>query len=157
LPGARPIYSGDPSVATGSITTMSQPTNSNGQYVRRVTLPSGRSIEVVYFEPLSTPAGPPRLDDLHVCPECDRDLVYPVDWEEASMTHWEVALRCPNCEWTEVGTYDQATVDRFDEQLDLGTEALVRDLRRLVQANMEDEADRFAAALEANAILPEDF
>ena len=136
---------------------MSQPTNSNGQYVRRVTLPSGRSIEVVYFEPLSASAGPRQLDDLHICPECDRDLVYPVDWEEASMTHWEVALRCPNCEWTEVGTYDQATVDRFDEQLDLGTEALVRDLRRLVQANMEDEADRFAAALEANAILPEDF
>jgi hypothetical protein len=147
-----------PSVATGTTTTMSQPTNSEGQYVRRVTLPSGRSIEVVYFEPLSEPpTAPRRIDDLHICPQCDRDLVYPVDWEEASLTHWEVALRCPNCEWTEVGQFDQATVDRFDEALDLGTEALVRDLRRLVQANMEDEADRFAAALEANAILPEDF
>jgi hypothetical protein len=141
---------------------MSQP-NTNGQYVRRVTLPSGRSIEVVYFEPLTADAaapGAPRPaqgEDLHVCPECDRDLVYPVDWEEASVTHWEVELRCPNCEWTEVGKYDQATVDRFDEQLDEGTEALVRDLRRLLQANMEDEADRFAAALAANAILPEDF
>jgi hypothetical protein len=139
---------------------MSQPTNSNGQYVRRVTLPSGRQIEVVYFEPLAdhaTPAGTPTVDDLHVCPECDRDHVYPVDWEEASATHWEVELRCPNCEWSEVGTFDQATVDRFDEQLDLGTEALVKDLRRLVQANMEAEAERFAAALDANAILPEDF
>jgi hypothetical protein len=143
---------------------MSQPTNSNGQYVRRVTLPSGRSIEVVYFEPLAAeaagaaalPKGEP-VDELHICPECDRDLVYPVDWEEASATHWEVELRCPNCEWTEVGTFDQATVDRFDEQLDVSTEALVKDLRRLVQANMEAEADRFAAALEANAILPEDF
>jgi hypothetical protein len=142
---------------------MSQP-NTNGQYVRRVTLPSGRSIEVVYFEPLAPDAAdaaatakPARVDELHVCPECDRDLVYPVDWEEASVTHWEVVLRCPNCEWTEVGTYDQATVDRFDERLDSGTEALVRDLRRLLQANMEDEADRFAAALAANAILPEDF
>jgi hypothetical protein len=143
---------------------MSQPTNSNGQYVRRVTLPSGRSIEVVYFEPLAaeaagqaaTPAGEPTVD-LSVCPECDRDLVYPIDWEEASATHWEVELRCPNCEWSEVGTYDQATVDRFDEHLDLGTDALVKDLRRLVQANMEAEADRFAAALEAGAILPEDF
>jgi hypothetical protein len=80
---------------------MSQPTNSNGQYVRRVTLPSGRSIEVVYFEPLTaeTPASAETqpVDDLHVCPECDRDLVYPVDWEEASATHWEVELRCPNC------------------------------------------------------------
>jgi len=143
---------------------MSQPTNSNGQYVRRVTLPSGRSIEVVYFEPLPAdalgaaalePANP--VDDLHICPECDRDLVYPVDWEEASVTHWEVELRCPNCEWNEVGKFDQPTVDRFDEQLDMGTEALVKDLRRLVQANMEAEAERFAAALEADAILPEDF
>ena len=143
---------------------MSQPTNSNGQYVRRVTLPSGRSIEVVYFEPLAveeaTTAAQPAekpIADLSVCPDCDRDLVYPVDWEEASATHWEVELRCPNCEWNEIGTYDQATVDRFDEHLDLGTDALVKDLRRLVQANMEAEADRFAAALDANAILPEDF
>jgi hypothetical protein len=142
---------------------MSQPTNSNGQYVRRVTLPSGRSIEVVYFEPLAADAtngpttSPARVEDLHICPECDRDLVYPMDWEEASVTHWEVELRCPNCEWSQVGTYDQATVDRFDEQLDHGTEALVKDLRRLVQANMEAEAERFAAALNANAILPEDF
>ena len=142
---------------------MSQTPNSNGQHVRRVTLPSGRSIEVVYFEPLSaeatgvTPSPAHRIDDLHLCPECDRDLVYPVDWEEASATHWEVELRCPNCDWARVGTFDQATVDRFDEQLDLGTETLVKDLRRLVQANMEAEAERFAAALDANAILPEDF
>jgi hypothetical protein len=139
---------------------MSQPTNSNGQYVRHVTLPSGRKIEVVYFEPLAdepTKTGAQPADALHICPECDRDLVYPVDWEEASATHWEVELRCPNCEWSEVGTYDQATVDRFDEHLDLGTDALVKDLRRMVQANMEAEAERFAAALDANAILPEDF
>jgi hypothetical protein len=139
---------------------MSQPTNSNGQYVRHVTLPSGRKIEVVYFEPLAdepTKTGAQPADALHICPECDRDLVYPVDWEEASVTHWEVELRCPNCEWNEVGTFDQATVDRFDERLDAGTEALVKDLRRLVQANMEAEAERFAAALDANAILPEDF
>ena len=139
---------------------MSQRAN-NGQYVRRIVLPSGRAIEVVYFEP---PAGvaptlraPGPVRELLECPSCDRDLVYPVEWEEVSPTHWEVFLRCPNCEWSEVGTFDQATVDRFDEQLDLGTEALVKDLRRLVQANMEAEAERFAAALDANAILPEDF
>ena len=135
--------------------------NENGQYVRRVVLPSGRSIEVVYFEPLASeqaaakPAAP--LEELHVCPDCDRDLVYPVEWQEASATHWEVLLRCPNCEWSELGTYDQATVDRFDATLDNGTEALVRDLSRLVRANMEEEAERFAAALNADAILPEDF
>ena len=55
---------------------MSQPDNSN--YVRRVVLPSGRAIEVVYFEnqPAHAPhAGRARRSeplDLHVCPECDK-------------------------------------------------------------------------------------
>jgi hypothetical protein len=136
----------------------------NGQYVRRVVLPSGRAIEVVYFEPLASPSfpsarssSPQPVDDLHVCPECDRDLVYPVEWEEVSPTHWEVLLRCPNCEWTEAGVYDQATVDHFDEELDRGSDVLLGDLKRLVQANMEEEIDRFSNALAADAIWPEDF
>jgi hypothetical protein len=136
-----------------------QPQN-HGQYVRRVVLPSGRAIEVVYFETTARQPPPPLdapLDDLHLCPDCDRDLVYPVEWEEASDTHWEVLLRCPNCEWTELGTYDQTTVDRFDEQLDTGTEILLHDLKRLERSNMEDEIEIFARAIEAGAILPEDF
>jgi hypothetical protein len=140
---------------------MSQPDNTN--YVRRVVLPSGRAIEVVYFEnqpahaPQSAPDTSQERLDLHVCPECDKGLVYPVEWEEASSTHWEVQLRCPNCEWTTVGLYDQETVDRFDEQLDHGTEALVRDLKRLTRANMEEEVDRFTSALASDAIWPMDF
>jgi hypothetical protein len=136
---------------------MSHPDH-NSQYVRRVVLPSGRSIEVVYFESAPLPRIPVEpVEDLHVCPECDRALVYPVEWEEVSPTHWEVLLRCPNCEWGELGVYDQVTVDRFDEELDLGTEALLRDLQRLTKANMEEEADRFSSALASDLILPEDF
>jgi hypothetical protein len=132
----------------------------HGQYVRRVVLPSGRAIEVVYFETIAeAPAASHRrtLEDLHVCPDCARDLVYPVEWEESSDTHWEVLLRCPNCEWSEVGMFDQPTVDRFDEHLDAGTEILLRDLKRLERANMDDEIERFTRALDAGAILPEDF
>ena len=83
--------------------------------------------------------------------------MYPVEWEEVSPTHWEVLLRCPNCEWSEVGTFDQPTVDRFDERLDTGTETLLGDLRRLQQANMAEQIEQFARALDAGAILPEDF
>jgi hypothetical protein len=139
---------------------MSQPSD-NSHYVRRVVLPSGRAIEVVYFEntPDQLSAGPhaPASDDLHVCPGCEQELVYPVEWEEYDETHWEVDLRCPNCEWHTTGVYAQDVVDRFDEQLDRGTEALVRDLKRLTRANMEDEVERFTRALAADAILPEDF
>ena len=137
----------------------SQP-NDNGQYIRRVVLPSGRAIEVVYFEPLSLEdavADPRRLDDLHICPECDRDLVYPIEWEEASPTEWEVLLRCPNCEWTEIGIFDQATVDRFDEILDRGTDQLLDKLQEIVRLNMQDEINRFVEALDADAIWPDDF
>jgi hypothetical protein len=64
---------------------MSEHTN-NGQYVRRVVLPSGRAIEVVYFETpadevaAAIPASGGAVRDLHLCPCCDRDLVFPVEW-----------------------------------------------------------------------------
>jgi hypothetical protein len=135
--------------------------------VRRVVLPSGKAIEVVYFddppaveEPVAAapaPSEPAREAELHVCGTCESALVHPVDWEEAGPTAWQVDLRCPNCEWHGQGVYEQDVVERFDEELDRGTEALVRDLRRLMHANMEDEIERFVAALAADHIVPEDF
>ncbi|MBA2517676.1 MAG: hypothetical protein H0V22_10255 [Solirubrobacterales bacterium] len=133
-------------------------------HVRRVVLPSGRAIEVVYFEPqrplpehTPAPEAPGVDQDLQVCPRCPADLVYPIDWEEVSATQWEVQLRCPNCEWSHVGTYPQDVVDRFDDELDQGTDTLARDLRQLTRANMEEELARFTSALNADAIWPIDF
>ena len=146
---------------------MSQHPDHHHHHVRRVVLPSGKTIEVVYFENEPTGQAPrligparqesPETTDLHVCGTCDSELVYPVEWEEAGTTHWEVALRCPNCEWNGTGVYEQQVVERFDEELDRGTEALVRDLKRLMQANMEDEIERFVTALDGDHVLPEDF
>lgn len=133
----------------------------NTPYVRRVVLPSGKTIEVVYFGEDTSAAAHHRatepVDDLHICGTCDSELVYPVDWEEAGETHWEVTLRCPNCEWSGIGVFEQDVVERFDEELDRGTEALVRDLKRMMQANMEDEIDRFVSALRDGHIVPDDF
>jgi hypothetical protein len=132
----------------------------NTPYVRRVVLPSGKTIEVVYFGQEAGAAARPApepIDDLHVCGTCDSELVYPVDWEEADDTHWEVTLRCPNCEWTGTGVFEQDVVERFDEQLDRGTEVLVRDLKQLMQANMEDQIERFVSALRDGHIVPDDF
>ena len=136
-------------------------------HVRRVVLPSGKTIEVVYFEDHvlhgaeATAPAPQPVDhgatELHVCGSCDSELVYPVEWDESGTTHWEVTLRCPNCEWAGTGVYAQDTVERFDEELDRGTEALVRDLKRLMTANMEDEIERFVKALDHGHVLPEDF
>jgi hypothetical protein len=140
--------------------------------LKRIVLPSGKTIEVVYFESLAAetaeieagiteaPAVQPEKGlerDLHVCTECNSDLVYPVAWEEADETHWSISLRCPNCEWAEEGVYPQDHCDRFDDELERGTDALTRDYKRLMTANLAEEIERFAQALEIDAILPMDF
>ena len=137
-------------------------------FTKRVTLPSGKTIEVVYFAedgPLAEAIEPqapgqheaePR-QDLHVCVDCDSELVYPVQWEEAGRENWSVLLHCPNCEVFREGVFTQQNVELFDEELDRGADALARDYKRLMRANMAEEIDRFVGALDAGAILPEDF
>jgi hypothetical protein len=138
--------------------------NNQEPFVKRVTLPSGKSIEVLYFAdqppsdaPITHPAEPARDQPLHVCVECSSSMVYPTDWQEAGPEHWEVDLRCPNCEWRGAGVFHQDVVEAFDDELDRGIDVLLSDYRALVSSNMEEEVERFAKALEFGAILPADF
>jgi len=136
------------------------PVPENNHAVKKVVLPSGKTIEIVYFAEATETAPAPQTapeTDLHVCPECASSLVYPLAWEEAGERAWELELRCPNCEWHGDGVYEQLVVERLDEQLDNGTQVLVRDLKQLMHANMEDEVERFIAALRAGQIWPMDF
>jgi hypothetical protein len=149
-------------------------------HLKRIVLPSGKTIEVVYFdhpaalppgdaapeEPADAAAAAPAAEagasrvadrDLHVCLDCTSELVYPVAWEEADEAHWHITLRCPNCERTEEGVFGQGQCDGFDDELERGTDALTRDYKRLMTANLSEEIDRFASALGSDAILPEDF
>jgi hypothetical protein len=138
-------------------------------YVKRVQLPSGKTIEVVYFRDSAaveetvqgrrTTEDPPAEphQELHVCMECASDLVYPVEWEESGEENWSVLLHCPNCDIYREGVFTQHTVETFDEELDRGADALVRDYKRLMRANMADEIERFVGALDSGAIVPEDF
>jgi hypothetical protein len=121
--------------------------------VRRIILPSGKSIEVVRF----TDHDKPAPTGLHVCPACSSELVQPVCWAEATGHRWELTLECPNCSWTEDGIYDREQVDQLEEKLDDGLAEMLGDLQRLTQANFADDIDRFTAALHADQILPEDF
>ena len=130
---------------------------SNGEqthFTKRVTLPSGKTIEVVYFAEEAADSQAPARP---VCVECDSELVYPVQWEEAGAENWSVLLHCPNCDVFREGVFTQDNVELFDEELDRGADALARDYKRLMRANMADEIERFTGALAADAILPEDF
>lgn len=128
-----------------------------GHRVKRVVLPSGKTIEVVYFDDEREATTVQETREMHLCQSCDSRLVYPTDWAEAGPRHWEVELRCPNCLWTGSGTYSQDVVERFDRELDRGTESLVEDLKRMMRSNMEEEIDRFMDAVDRDLILPEDF
>jgi hypothetical protein len=121
--------------------------------VRKIVLPSGKSIEVVRFNDADAP--PSR--GLHICPECDSDLVQPVAWSEAADENWELVLSCPNCWWEAEGIYTQEQVEALEEHLDDGLADMLDDLQRLAQANMADQIDRFITALQGDHILPEDF
>lgn len=99
-------------------------------------------------------AGP---EQLHVCFHCSGELVYPLDWSEEGPRHWRIILRCPECESRREGVFDQATVERLDDELDRGSSALLGDLRRMTHANMSEEAEFFVRALQADLITPSDF
>ncbi len=133
---------------------MNQNQNQNPNHtVRKITLPSGRNIEVIRFERTKKPA----TAGLHICPDCESDLVQPLAWSEPLDGGWELELSCPNCRWSAEGTFSQEEVYELEDRLDEGLEEMLRDLKRLTHANMAEEIDRFIAALNADHILPEDF
>jgi hypothetical protein len=94
---------------------------------------------------------------LHICRRCDSELVQPIRWEPLDSQRWRVELRCPECEWTGGGAYEQRVLDRYDEILDAGAMALMADLERLERASMEADVARFLTAIRDDEILPEDF
>jgi hypothetical protein len=121
--------------------------------VRKIVLPSGRSIEVIRFDETTDR----DVRQLHVCPDCECELVQPHDWSEGPDASWRMTLECPNCGWLETGNYKSAEVELLEDHLDAGVGEMIDDLRRLTHANMAVEVDRFVAALQHDLILPEDF
>jgi hypothetical protein len=125
------------------------------QFTRRLTLPSGRLVEVVYFESPAT-----HTDDdqnLSRCGSCQSDLVQPVEWSALGRSYWQITLRCPNCHWSGTGVFPQAVLEQYDRQLDRATELVAAELERIGLENMADEIARFTQALADDNILPSDF
>jgi len=120
---------------------------------RRVSL-RGRDAAVP-----ASPASPvdPAVDGLHVCPTCRSALVQPLEWHDAGPHHWLLERFCPECWWTDEDRFEQGVMEAFDVALDDGTDALMRALHKLAAERMQDDIERFTAALYADAVLPEDF
>lgn len=147
-----------------------------GYRIKRISLPGGRVIEIVYFSDADkddaitddeaaaieqaledgAQASPQSLP-LHVCPACESELVYPIAWEEASGNTWNIERRCPNCEWRHVGDFHDDDLTAFDEALNEGTETLLISLRDTTRANMEAAVERLIDAIRLDLIEPMDF
>jgi hypothetical protein len=96
--------------------------------------------------------------ELHVCPSCDSGLVQPVRWEQAGdRGHWRLWRRCPECGWNSDAVHGEREIDAYDENLDIGTQALNKALKQLERENMRHMADAFSAALDADLLTAEDF
>jgi hypothetical protein len=118
--------------------------------------PRGEQTDVVYGDH-ATSGSACAPDHLHLCFHCAGELVYPLDWSEEGPRHWRIVLRCPECESRREGVFDQACVERLDDELDRGSSALLGDLRRMTHANMSEEIEFFVRALDADLITPSDF
>jgi hypothetical protein len=118
---------------------------------------TGQKTSVVGKERMGLQSKKQSINEMHCCPSCDSSLLQPANWNEQGDGHWNVELRCPECEWWGLDSYSQDEVDQYNQELDRGGQALIEDLCALTRANMKEEADRFSAALATDGILPEDF
>jgi hypothetical protein len=97
--------------------------------------------------------------DLHVCGSCRRPFVVPDAIVSApeGVEGLVVELRCTDCGWTHTGTYPRAAVEALDRALDLAEREIRAALEIFELSDELERIDRFAAALQADLILPEDF
>jgi hypothetical protein len=134
-------------------------------HVKRITLPSGKVVELVYLQygwhPTATvdaeASARPRVRRIELCPQCEGDRVHPLDWREVEDMRWNLDLRCPDCRWEGGDAFDQTEVERYDDVLLAEAGDMIEELDRITRQNMAEHLERFSAALEADAITPFDF
>ncbi len=144
--------------------------------LKRIVLPSGKTIEVVYFgHPAAAPprgarsrgAVPPRRVRSRPTP-AERELCMSAPSATRTSSTRSTGRRPTSTTGTSrcaartasgrrTASSTRTLCDRFDEELERGTDALTRDYKRFVTANLAEEIDRFVHALEVGGILPMDF
>ncbi len=134
-------------------------------HIKKVTLPSGKVVELVYLQngwhqAATAGADAPRrmrIRRIELCPQCGSDRVHPLDWREVEDMRWELDVRCPDCRWEGGDVFDQPEVERYDDVLLAEAGDMIEELDRITRQNMAEHVERFTAALHADAITPFDF
>jgi transcription elongation factor Elf1 len=101
-----------------------------------------------------------RLDpvlELEHCLRCERDFVYPVEWEPVSKESWQMLLRCGNCDtWFEAGVSNEIA-ERFDLELDYYAHVMEREWYEIDREKMIAWVDIIINALRHDLIDAADF
>jgi hypothetical protein len=95
--------------------------------------------------------------DLAVCSDCGGRFVQPLEIQASPPGTCLLTLHCPECDLVIAGSFDQASVDRYDAEMDRGYKELASWLDLLHEVNELEAIQRFRRALDCDAILPEDF
>jgi hypothetical protein len=135
-------------------------------FIQRVILAKGQIIDLVCFdedeaaddviEEIMTELQKKKLE-LQTCPLCKSDLVYPVERSQVNDAEWKVLMLCPNCLCKREMVVDRETVRELLKNARVGRESLMKELDCMQKKNMEEEAEKFIAALSKDHILPIDF
>jgi hypothetical protein len=100
-------------------------------------------------------AGTPR--DLHECPECGEEFVYPITWTESGPAHWWLLLRCGGCGTRRDVVASNPVVAEFDRVLDEDLDRIRSEADRLERESLMAQADRFRTALRMDLLTADDF
>jgi hypothetical protein len=96
--------------------------------------------------------------DLQTCPACRRPFVVPAAVVDVvGHDRYVVELTCTNCPWSEVAVHEEAALEDLDRRLERSVAAMQAAAEIVEIAAELERIDRFAAALRADLVLPEDF
>ena len=100
----------------------------------------------------------PESPGLHVCRECEQPFVVPGQAREVvGIDSIRLELTCTNCGWCATEIHDDTALACLEMELDRSFADLLWTLEVVWTANEESAIERFSRALDAGAILPEDF
>ena len=105
----------------------------------------------------STSRGFDERGPLHTCLVCACDYVYLVEARSMGLDGKPALLRCPNCGVHRAGVFARGDLEALERRRQAGEDQLRSHVRRLEIRQRLEQIDRFAEALDAGAILPEDF
>ena len=132
--------------------------------VRPAQFSPSQEVDLLLARELLGPSGgrvtalPADADGIHVCPSCRLPFIVPGEIREViGIDRVRLDLECANCDWTDTCIHHDKDLESLDIALDRSFADLLWTLEVVWIANEEAAIERFASALAADAILPEDF